>query len=95
MAFWDIDPIAPVHLVIIPKKHIGKIMSMSQEDQPMLAKVLWTAREMAKRKRLDDGYRLVINQGLNAGQMVDHFHVHLLAGAALGAFAVISEINDY
>jgi len=85
VAFWDIQPSAPTHLLIVPKKHIARLSESVEEDQTLLGKMLYAAKEVARRKGLDaDGYRVVLNNGGHAGQVVEHLHMHLLGGADLG-----------
>ena len=81
IAFHDTDPKAPVHLLIIPKRHIGSINDLTDEDEPLVGKMLVVAKEVAKDLNLNDtGYRLVINTGREGGQAVFHLHMHLLGG---------------
>lgn len=84
LAFRDIQPQAPVHILIIPKKPIPQISLASDEDQALLGKLLLTARNLGSQMGLDEkGYRLVINNGVDGGQTVYHLHLHLLAGRSL------------
>lgn len=76
LAFHDINPQAPVHILIIPKKHIEELKA----EPELLGKLLITAYNIAKQQNLEKGYRLVINQGKDAGQAVAHLHLHLLSG---------------
>lgn len=81
LVFEDIHPQAPVHCLVIPKKHIPSVNSLTEEDGVLLAKVMQTARKTAMDKGIDkSGYRLVINTNAQAGQTVFHLHVHLLGG---------------
>jgi histidine triad (HIT) family protein len=81
IAFKDIHPITPVHLLIIPKNHINSLNEMEVEDAGLLGFMVYTARELARQIRLQEsGYRLVINTGPDAGQSVFHLHIHLLGG---------------
>ena len=85
IAFLDIQPVAPFHLLVVPKKHIDSISKLSPQDQDILGKLVVAAKEIARRRGLDeDGYRIVINNGHNSGQVVQHMHLHLLAGGDLG-----------
>ncbi|MFA6081968.1 MAG: histidine triad nucleotide-binding protein [Patescibacteria group bacterium] len=85
IAFTDIEPAAPFHLLVVPKKHIGSIDQVQSTDQEILGKLVITAKEIAHRSNLDEeGYRIVINNGHNGGQKVEHLHLHLLAGTELG-----------
>lgn len=81
MAFWDITPKAPVHILIIPKKHIPSLNDISEQDLPLIGKMAAAAKKVAEKKGLvTDGYRLVINNGPEVGQTVPHLHMHLLGG---------------
>jgi len=81
LAFRDIAPQAPVHILIIPKKPIVGVSSADPEDQAVLGKLFLTARKVAEAEGLDEtGYRLVVNNGRDGGQTVFHLHVHLLGG---------------
>ncbi len=80
-AFKDLNPQAPLHLLVIPKEHIPKIGDMTEDKQALLARLFTAANELAKKNGVDqDGYRLVINSGDNGGQTVYHLHIHLLGG---------------
>ena len=81
LAFRDINPQAPTHILIIPKKQLRDVSSAGQEDKGVLGEPLLGAAEIADKEGFSaDGYRLVINNGERAGQSVFHLHVHLLAG---------------
>ena len=83
-AFWDIRPVAPVHILIVPKKHIPSVNEMQKEDEALLGHLILVAKQVAKEQGVDqEGYRLSINTGPNAGQSVFHIHVHLMAGKPL------------
>lgn len=85
LAFGDIDPKAPVHVLIIPKKHFSSIMEMRGDEMKYLDAMAKAAQKIAQEKGLDDtGFRLVINTGEDGGQTVPHLHMHLLGGRALG-----------
>lgn len=84
-AIADINPQAPTHLLVIPRKQIARVDQFGAEDHALLGHVLATAGALAKKLGLvEGGYRLVINAGDHAGQTVPHLHVHLLGGRALG-----------
>ncbi|MEM6447658.1 MAG: histidine triad nucleotide-binding protein [Cyanobacteria bacterium P01_D01_bin.123] len=83
LAFKDITPQAPVHILVIPKKPISQIEMAEAGDRDLLGHLLLTAQKVAKEAGLDHGYRLVINNGEDAGQTVFHLHVHILGGRAL------------
>lgn len=81
IAFKDIKPEAPVHLLVIPKTHIPKIGDVTEERQALLFHLFQTAHRVAQEAGIaDDGYRLVINSGDNGGQTVHHLHIHVLGG---------------
>ena len=80
LAFKDINPKAPLHLLIIPKKHILSIDHIEIEDKTLMGELILAAQKIAREKNLD-GYKLHINVGRPAGQIVDHLHLHLLAGS--------------
>ena len=79
----DINPQAPTHLLIIPKKVIHKLSDASTEDQDILGHLMLVAGKIAKQLELDETFRLVINNGAKAGQSVFHLHLHLLSGRSL------------
>lgn len=84
IAFRDINPQAPVHLLVIPRKHLLNITDMGSEDEALVGHLFAVARDLASQLGLDEsGFRLVINNGVNAGQTVSHLHVHLLGGRSL------------
>jgi histidine triad (HIT) family protein len=84
LAFADIHPQAPVHILIIPKTHIVSLAHTSAEDAALFGHLLVAAVEIAKQQGLAKGYRTVINTGPDGGQTVDHLHVHLLGGRHMG-----------
>jgi histidine triad (HIT) family protein len=85
VAFWDIDPKAPVHILIVPVKHISSITELQEMDAELIGKMVLLAKNLAKKHNLEeDGYRLCFNVGRNSGQVVDHIHLHLLGGQMLG-----------
>ncbi len=84
LAFRDIRPMAPTHVLVIPKKHIAAIHDLEPADAQTVGQVLVAARRVADQEGLTkDGYRLVINDGDAAGQTVHHIHVHVLGGRSL------------
>ena len=83
LVFKDIQPQAPTHLLIIPKKQIPKLSDASPEDQELLGHLMLVAGEVSRMLELDDTFRLVTNNGANAGQSVFHLHLHLLSGRPL------------
>lgn len=81
LAFEDIKPQAPVHILIIPKRHIVKTPDLKDGDTILVGKLLLVARDLAHLKGLDEsGYRIVLNSGADAGQEILHLHVHLMEG---------------
>ncbi len=84
LAFRDLKPAAPVHVLIIPKKHISMLTHMTEEDGALIGKVMLTAKNLAASLDVaDSGFRVVVNQGAQAGQSVFHIHFHLLGGRAM------------
>jgi len=81
-AFNDIDPKAPVHVLVIPRKHISSLEAQ-KEDEEILGHLLGAAAEVARMRGLANGYRTVISIGKDGGQTVDHLHVHVLGGRAM------------
>lgn len=80
-AFEDVNPQAPVHLLVVPKKHIPDIHNMTEADKNLIGHLFLTARTIAEAKGLDaKGYRMVINNGAGVGQTVFHLHLHILSG---------------
>ena len=80
VVFKDINPAAPVHLLIVPKKHIRSINDLTDEDRPILAEIIMTAKEMAAQfKVAKSGYRLFFNVERGGGQVIFHLHLHLVA----------------
>jgi histidine triad (HIT) family protein len=85
VAFRDINPKAPTHVLIVPKKPIPRIAEAKSEDQPLLGHLLLKAAELAARMGLQEtGYRLVINNGRDGGESVPHLHCHILGGRPMG-----------
>jgi histidine triad (HIT) family protein len=80
LVFEDINPQAPTHLLIIPKKPIVKISDVLEEDKELMGHLIWVAGEVARKIGVEDAFRLVVNNGAKAGQSVFHVHVHLLSG---------------
>ena len=80
IAFKDIHPQAPVHILVIPKKPIPQLSDAESEDHALMGHLLLTAKRVAKAIGLDNGYRLVINNGSDGGQTVHHLHLHILGG---------------
>jgi len=80
IAFRDVNPQAPTHLLVIPKKHIATIDDTDTKDEQLLGKMILTAKKLAKTEGLGEGYRLVFNVNPGGGQMVYHIHLHVLGG---------------
>ena len=81
VAFKDINPQAPVHLLIVPRKHVSTINTLEPEDGPLIGKMVLAARELAREFGVaESGYRLVFNVEKGGGQLVFHIHMHLLGG---------------
>ena len=81
LAFKDLKPVAPMHVLVIPKKHISGMADAADEDAELMGRILLAAKKLAKESGLaEDGFRVVVNQGEKAGQSVFHLHVHVLAG---------------
>jgi len=80
LAFKDINPQAPIHILVIPKRPIPKLADAVPEDQILMGNLLFTAKRVAEKQGIQDGYRVVINNGPDAGQTVFHLHLHVLGG---------------
>src|SRR5688500_17691542 len=81
LAFHGVDPRAPVHVLIVPRKHISSVDMLQDEDGEVMGRLFLSARQLARELGVaDSGYRLVINNGADSGQSVDHIHLHLLGG---------------
>jgi len=83
-AFEDINPGAPVHVLLIPKRHLAGLAEAKAEDESILGYLQLKAAEIARARGLENGYRTVLNVGPDAGQSVFHLHLHLLGGRELG-----------
>ena len=84
IAFRDIKPQAPVHLIITPRRHISSLVHLSEADFPLVGRMVAVANRLAKEEGVaDSGYRLVINCGKEGGQVVPHLHLHLIGGRML------------
>lgn len=85
LAFRDVNPVAPVHVLVIPKKEIRCVADAAREDAGLLGHLLWVAGEVARQEGIaDSGFRVVTNNGGDGGQSVDHLHLHVLGGRQLG-----------
>lgn len=87
VAFKDINPAAPVHILILPKKEFPDLQSVPPEDLPLIGEIASVAQTLAARYGITDGYRLITNNGPLAGQVIFHLHFHLIGGRKLGALA--------
>ncbi|WP_039357195.1 HIT domain-containing protein [Candidatus Protochlamydia amoebophila] len=85
MVIKDLYPVAPVHLLIIPKKEIPNFQSIQQEDLELVSEIVVIAQQLAKQFNIEEGYRLVTNNGTMAGQVIFHLHFHLIGGRQLGS----------
>ena len=81
-AFEDIGPQAPTHILICPRKHFASLSDATPQDQTVLGKIQLVAADLARKRKLGEGYRTVVNTGIGAGQSVFHLHLHLLGGRA-------------
>ena len=84
LAFRDINPQAPVHVLVVPKSHFATLAEMNEEQAELLKKCFVRIPHIAERAGLTNGYRLIVNQGKDAGQTVMHLHVHILGGTPMG-----------
>jgi histidine triad (HIT) family protein len=94
LAFRDVNPAAPVHILLIPKKHIEGADKLTAEHNDLVGKLIITARELAEKLNLSDGWRLVTNVCEHGGQTVRHLHFHLLGGTHLGDFGARDEFRN-
>lgn len=85
IAFDDVNPSAPIHVLIIPKKHIESLVDITKKEEKLMGKLIYRCKMLAKELNIaESGYRVVINIGKWGGQIVPHLHLHLLGGAPLG-----------
>ncbi len=85
LAFNDINPAAPIHVLVIPKKHITSLAQMEEGDEKVIGKIYKVINEIAEKQGFkEQGYRVIVNCGKDGGQEVGHLHFHLLAGTQLG-----------
>lgn len=85
VAFNDINPNAPVHVLVIPRKHLASVNDLSAEDSAMLGKLFAAVQHVAEEKGIaESGYRVITNTGKDSGQVVHHLHFHVLGGRPLG-----------
>lgn len=83
LAFRDINPQAPVHILIIPKQHFDSVDALDEASAPIVGDIMLVAKKLAKENGLESGYRIITNIGENGGQTVKHLHFHLLGGVKL------------
>lgn len=89
LCFKDIQPKAKFHLLIIPKKHFASLNEMSEKEKGLMGEMFWRIKMLAKEFNIaESSYKIVINSGKDAGQVVDHLHLHLLSGEELKNFAI-------
>ncbi|MFU0833595.1 MAG: Purine nucleoside phosphoramidase/Ap4A hydrolase, histidine triade (HIT) family [Oscillospiraceae bacterium] len=83
LAFYDLEPQAPVHILLIPKQHIGSAAEITKENSAVVAHIYEVAARLAKENNLSGGFRIVCNAGADGGQTVPHLHFHLLGGRSM------------
>lgn len=84
IAFRDISPKAPVHVLIIPKKHVESVAALDEDDYDTVGHIFRVAKKLSEELELEDGFRIVANTGPDGGQTVYHLHFHLMGGRAMG-----------
>lgn len=80
VVFKDIKPLAPVHILIAPKEHIASINDLEEKHKELIGRMVLLAKRMAKKLKINDGYKLGFNTGRKGGQLIDHIHLHLIGG---------------
>ena len=85
-AFYDINPLAPMHFLVVPKKHLASAAAVTEEDAALVGHIYAVIARLAAELGFAEGFRVVTNVGALAGQTVHHLHFHVLAGAELGSF---------
>jgi histidine triad (HIT) family protein len=88
VAFYDLNPLAPVHFLVVPKAHIESAAQLSEDNAPLLGHIFAVIARLTNELGCENGYRVVTNAGEDAGQTVKHLHFHVLAKAKLGGFGV-------
>lgn len=83
-AFYDLNPCAPVHFLVIPKKHIASMDDITPKNSAVISHIFEVIAKLAKELKLDNGYRVISNCGKDAGQTVFHLHFHVIAGVSMG-----------
>ena len=85
LAFRDINPVAPVHVLVIPKKHISSLTNLEEQDEVIVGKIYGVINKIAKQENIfESGFRVIVNCGEDGGQEVKHLHFHLIGGKKLG-----------
>ncbi|MDO8472979.1 MAG: histidine triad nucleotide-binding protein [Dehalococcoidia bacterium] len=85
LAFRDIHPVAPIHVLVVPKKHLGSVEDLTTEDVGMVGRLIMVAKQIARTEGISEsGYRILVNSGRDAGQLVRHLHFHLIGGRKMG-----------
>ncbi|HEV3269172.1 MAG TPA: histidine triad nucleotide-binding protein [Candidatus Rhabdochlamydia sp.] len=87
LAIEDLHPVAPVHILIMPKKEIPDFQSITAEDWPLIQEIFSIAQDLAKKYHIEEGYRFLTNNGEGAGQTIFHLHFHLIGGRRLSLLA--------
>lgn len=87
LAIEDLHPVAPVHILIMPKKEIPNLQSLEPHDLPLIGEIIEVAQKIAEEKGITGGYRFLTNNGLDSGQTIFHLHFHLIGGRVLGKMA--------
>jgi len=80
IVFKDIKPLAPIHLLIVPKEHIASVNDLEEKHKELIGDLFLLAKRMAQEKEISDGYKLALNTGRKGGQLIDHLHLHLMGG---------------
>ena len=83
VAFHDLNPVAPTHILVIPKKHIASLADAQEEDKELMGELMLAIKDLAEQQGLAEGFRVVANTGAHGGQSVFHLHFHLLGGRSL------------
>jgi histidine triad (HIT) family protein len=95
LAFYDVTPVAKVHFLVVPRLHASLLTGAVEADDCILGKLLRVSAELAEKMGIaDSGYRLAVNQGANAGQIVDHLHVHVMGGQHLSPLSEVSTSTE-
>ena len=85
IAFKDVNPVAPIHILVIPKRHIESVVEIKEEDELLVGKIYTVINKIAKQENIDkNGFRVIVNCGEDGGQEVKHLHFHLIGGKKLG-----------